>query len=740
MSPEEQLATVPPEEDQSPVRPTWERWRQQGCPDFDHFACAGGPLSPDQALALLRYDQHQRWQAGERLPAEEYLGRYRLLGEDADAGLLLVYSEFALRRQMGEDPDLEEYLARFPPFADGLRQHHALHAALDAEPPTVPADEVGPPLPAVPGYEVLGEIARGGMGVVFKVRQTSLERTVALKMLLGGQLASAPEAQRFRSEAEAAAQLDHPNIVPIYEVGEHQGQPYFSMKLVEGRTLADFHGSPQEAARLIGWVARAVHYAHQRGIIHRDLKPGNILLDEQGQPHVTDFGLAKRLEADNNMTQTGAVMGTPAYMAPEQASGKKGAVTTLADVYGLGAVLYELLTGRPPFQAETAFETLADVLEKEPEPPGKLNPRLDRGLEAVCLKCLEKDPHERYASAEDLADDLGRWQRGEPTRARPPSAWQAVRFWLRQNFGAAGWMVVIGLLMGLLGGVMTRLVAIDPALASSVSYAYRRLPSLDPPWLAISWPTPTWVRSAIFWTTLVLTSTLGLIVAGLVRPKNRAADVATGVVTGLIGGATFFTLSGGWGFVIVTALGPIQADLRLLSEAAWLEPIQAERPAPTGKGPARSAERLLEKYPDLREVPAQERGRVMYHKLRADLLAGIPLGIWWGMLFVLAACVGTTTAQVMAAGPLLRGQGLRRAVVWPYLEVAFPATVLISLALEALYGQRYGNRPFQIWHLPLFGLLALALTCTLRGWPWPLRLLLHAGWLLSAGMLARRYL
>ena len=253
-------------------------------------------------------------------------------------------------------------------------------------------------------YEVVEEIARGGMGVVFKATQLSLKRTVALKVVLAGQLASPADRLRFQTEAEAAANLDHPNIVPIYEVGEQDNLPFFSMKLVPGGSLQGFAGTPRQAARIVELVARAVHHAHQHGVIHRDLKPSNILLEPDGQPYVTDFGLAKRLRADAQMTQSGAVVGTPAYMPPEQASGAKD-ITTLADVYSLGAVLYELLTRQAPFRAPTPLDTLLQVVDKVPEPPSKHNPHLDSSLEAVVLKCLEKDPQKRYTSAAQLADD-----------------------------------------------------------------------------------------------------------------------------------------------------------------------------------------------------------------------------------------------------------------------------------------------------------------------------------------------
>jgi WD40 repeat protein len=306
-------------------------------------------------------------------------------------------------------------------------------------------------------YELLEEVARGGMGIVYRARQTKINRVVAVKVMAAGQFAAPDFVKRFRTEAEAAASLDHPNIVPIYEVGECEGQPFFSMKFVESGSLAariatrEFQISNRAAAALLAKLARAVHFAHQRGILHRDIKPGNVLLDAQGEPHLTDFGLAKLVEKDSTLTRTMAMLGTPSYMSPEQARGEAKQLTTAADVYGLGAVFYELLTGQPPFAGGTTMETVRQVLEKEPRRPSVLKPGIDKDLETICLKCLEKDPARRYASAEALGADLERWERHEPVVARPPSAaYKLQKSWSRNKLAySAGIAVVLALVVGL---------------------------------------------------------------------------------------------------------------------------------------------------------------------------------------------------------------------------------------------------------------------------------------------------
>ncbi len=323
---------------------------------------------------------------------------------------------------------------------------------------TLPGDAAGaaaPPDAATPGgYEVLGEIAAGGMGVVYRARQLPVGRIVALKRIHAA-LASPSILQRFRLEAEAVATLDHPNIVPIYEVGVQAGQPFFSMKLIEGGNLtswlAEHPNQLRDAVAILAVVARAVHHAHQRGILHRDLKPGNILIDRDGTPYVTDFGLAKRLApgpADSDVTHSGTIVGTPSYMAPEQAESRKD-LTTAVDVYSLGVILYEMLTGRPPFTGDSPLDVLLKVVEQEPPPPRLVHPGADRDLEAICLRCLDKNPARRLGSAGELADDLERWLAGRPVRARLPSLWERGVKWARRRPAVAALSALVIVLLGL---------------------------------------------------------------------------------------------------------------------------------------------------------------------------------------------------------------------------------------------------------------------------------------------------
>jgi eukaryotic-like serine/threonine-protein kinase len=364
-----------------------------------------------------------------------------------------VIAAYMLAVEVGEVPNRQELLDQHPEQAAALRAFFAdldrmdrvsapLRLADDLE-ATGAADANG--YTAVPtvryfgDYELLEEIARGGMGIVYKARQVSLNRIVALKMILAGSFASSRDVQRFRSEAESAANLDHPHIVPIYEVGEHEGHQYYSMKFVEGTSLAKHpRTNPRGEVEGMMPVIRAVHHAHQRGVLHRDLKPSNVLVDSSGARLVTDFGLAKRLtDVDRSFTETGQVLGTPRYMAPEQAAGRKD-LTVAADVYSLGVILYERLAGQTPFTGENALTLLRQARESQPPRPSTIQAGLDRDLETVVLKCLEKEPSRRYPSAEPLADDLGRWLRGEPIQARPVGQLERAWRWCERNPTLAG--------------------------------------------------------------------------------------------------------------------------------------------------------------------------------------------------------------------------------------------------------------------------------------------------------------
>jgi serine/threonine protein kinase/Tfp pilus assembly protein PilF len=357
---------------------------------------------------------------------------------------------------------LETALGSFPDAVAGVGDPGASDNLTRNDVAATPANKVPARAINVLGelgdYELLEEVGRGGQGVVFRARQKSLNRIVALKVIGLGQWATKAHLKRFRLEAEAAASLDHACIVPIYEVGERDGQCYFSMKFVEGGQLDEVANhrpiSIRQAAELMAKVARTVSYAHEHGILHRDIKPGNILLDAKGEPHLTDFGLARLVESESTVTRTLEVLGTPSYMAPEQAAGNNTEVTGTTDVYGLGAVLYQLLTGHPPFAGGTTYETIKLLLETEPRPPRLWNPKIDRDLSTICLKCLEKDQQRRYSSALALAEDLERWLRLEPIKARRTGIIGRGKKWLQRNPTAAGIAVLSLALVVALGVIV----------------------------------------------------------------------------------------------------------------------------------------------------------------------------------------------------------------------------------------------------------------------------------------------
>jgi|GEM_PF-569431 serine/threonine protein kinase/WD40 repeat protein len=429
-------------------------------------------FSIGSGLAEARARQLQQWSGGEQITVEELLQEFPQLASDHDSILELLYAEYCLRLDRNEPTEPDEYFDRFPQLADRLRVIFQMHQAMDdatASPTSVwnlddtqriqlalrqnkdggddtPTFAAGItsflPLQAamtleLDDYELTDVIGHGGMGIVYKAKQTSANRMVAVKMIRSAQLASKDELRRFQREIEAAAGLDHPNIVPIYQVGEANGQPYFSMALVNGPTLASRASvSPletDEAVSIVRDASNAIHYAHEKGIIHRDLKPANLMLTHKGELKITDFGLAKHVDREEDHTATGSVLGTPSYMAPEQASGENNRIGAATDVYSLGAILYFLLTGRPPFQSANVIDTILQVLNDEPVSVRQLNPTIPRDLETVVLKCLHKDPAKRYDTAEQLSQELDRVLNHVPVLARPVSTTERAWRWCRRN-------------------------------------------------------------------------------------------------------------------------------------------------------------------------------------------------------------------------------------------------------------------------------------------------------------------
>jgi WD40 repeat protein len=460
-----------------------EAWGRGEQPSIDAYLALPNSNRLAVLTELVHADLECRLKSGQAIRVEDYLNRYPELAQDPARLLDLVAAEFQLRRRSDGGLSPEEYRDRFPHLGPELTarlQAEAVeadrgptlaappsHQLLEAKtlPPTDPG-LAGGPVSAVAGYEIVAELGRGGMGVVYQARHIGLDRLVALKMILAGRHAGGEERSRFRSEAEAVARLQHPHIVQVFDTGEADGCLYFSLELMSGGSLSQrLGGNPlptAEAARLAQTLAQAVEYSHRHGILHRDLKPANVLFTADGTAKIADFGLAKRLpgepgtSAPAGQTQTGAVMGTPSYMAPEQAEGRARDIGPATDVYALGAILYEMLAARPPFKGTTALETLQQVVSGELVPPRHLQPGVPRDLETICLKCLEKQPARRYASAQDLADDLGRFLAGETIQARRTPAWERLVKWVRRRPAPAALLAVTVLATGLGFGLVAR--------------------------------------------------------------------------------------------------------------------------------------------------------------------------------------------------------------------------------------------------------------------------------------------
>ncbi len=390
--------------------------------------------------------QKRAWLEGGRPTVEDLVSR-TFLSQDSGTLLDLIYNEIVIREEMGENPAIDDYTCRYPELSEELKLHFEVHRALQAD-NLVETEGFGPlraaagvPLPAegmptLAQYEILSELGRGGMGVVYKARHRRLKRLVAVKMFHPGRQPSDRELERFRSEAESIARLQHPNVVQVFEVGQESGLPFLVLEFIEKGSLAErlqeLPLAPVAAAELVETLSRAIHHAHEKHIVHRDLKPANVLLGNDGTPKITDFGLAKILEKPDghaDVTQTGEALGTPRYMSPEQAAGRHNEIGPSTDIYALGTILYECLTGQVPFVSASVFETMEKIRHDEPVSPRRLQRKIARSLDTICLKCLHKQPAKRYLSAAELADDLRRFLNGEPVHARRTPAWERTRMW-----------------------------------------------------------------------------------------------------------------------------------------------------------------------------------------------------------------------------------------------------------------------------------------------------------------------
>ncbi len=600
------------------------------------------------------------------------------------------------------------------------------------------SNQDGLPQEKIGKYTLIDEIARGGMGAVYRAHDETLNRTVALKMILNGRFASNDEVRRFYQEAEAAANLDHAGIIPIYDIGEHEGHHYFAMKLVEGGSLAsampELLKDTKSAVSLMAKVARAVHFAHQRGILHRDLKPGNILLESQDNPVVTDLGLAKDVRSDSDITHTGAIVGTPAYMPPEQAAGEKE-ITTAADIYAIGAMLYELLTGRPPHTGGSSFDVIRNVLEKEIVTPRQVNKKVNRTLSLICMKCLQRDANDRYSSAGALADDLENWLEGKPVSARSPSVGSQIGSFLSENLKSAAAAMLIGLGIGLICGIGFGETGADMledrrGRAGSVTAIYERLPNESQPAAEVPrLPFQTGILSI----TLLLTIN-GLINALVVRPKPGSQALAIGLVSGLMLMIAVFTFGSGFMSVTFGAAYPTFRETEMLAKIALSTPEEKAR-----------AERFFFRHhPDLASMSPEDRADAATDLAISGLLLRIPSTVWIGIAAVIPLLLPSVGGTMLGAY-LKEKSGNLLVLTFRYLEIAFPVS-LISGWMIAIYGGRMmdtvGTHTLvtnPIYPLLLCSCLAVAVFVAIRSWRWPWRILFHFVWIVAFLFMGKAY-
>lgn len=544
-------------------------------------------------------------------------------------------------------------------------------------------------------------------------------------MILSGQFASENDLRRFQQEAEASAKLDHPGIVPIYEIGEHDGRHYFSMKLISGGSLAEklpeLRKDFRHVARLVSNVARAVHHAHQRGILHRDLKPANILLDENEEPLVSDLGLAKSIQSESNLTHTGAVVGTPAYMPPEQAAAEKE-ITTAADIYSIGAILFEALTGRPPHVGESPLKTLLQVMEEDVVSVRDIDASIPQELELICKKCLEREPNDRYSSAQALSDDLECWLAGEPVSVRPPSLGESIGLALRSNLKSAMGSGLIGLVGGGLVSISMLMVFCRvgmPYLSNTSSlFPSEPHPAAVTQFHRFSIGLPDWIELVPLAVCVGIMS-IGLFNVWLVRPKPGSMAFATGMVCGLVMNTV----------VYACFLGPISNLFALNSTAPAIRHL-ADVAVGTPSQRAESKKWIADNHPDTASLSPNQRSSLLAQKLYEDGVVKLPMTSLLGLLGSSLVCLLPSILGTTFGSRVFHEESRGRATM---LYVEFVLTLMFLSTLTYLAGAwAVGGIEwidFRWQQLPCFVATAIATVAAYRRYDWRLRLVCAVAWI-----------